>query len=289
MTLINKSLFSLVCFEGEDDSAADAAAAESAANAAAAAADAAANAASGKPGAMFSQEDINKFLAEDRRKHVDKYKQLEASYQGILTDRGLAAGEREKLQGELDDLQKSFRTKEQQMEFDRKQAAGKYENELSELKSKASKWEGMYKSQVVETSLANAAMGGDAFNPTQIIGLLQPMTELRPELDDAGHETGRLMPVIDFPDIDEKTGEQVKTLRSPADAVRRMKELPEHWGNLFNANVVSGVGSGSAAGSAANHSVVDASRLTPEQYQKMRRENPEAVGLRRRPTRHQAN
>jgi hypothetical protein len=264
MTKINR-LFSLVCFDGEADAAAAAAAA----------------AAAGSP-PQFTQDDINKFLAEDRRKHVEKYKQLEASYQNILQTKGLAEDERSKLKIEFEDLQKTFRTKEQQMEFEKKQATLKYESELGDWKQKAQSWESMYKDQVIQTSLQDAAISGEAFKAEQIIGLLRPMTELRPEVDKDGRETGRLVPMIDFPDIDEKTGESIKTLRSPKDAVKRMKELPAHWGNLFKSNVVSGVGSGSAAGQIPSGGRVDVTKLTAEQYRKLRSENPELLGLKRR-------
>ena len=86
--------------------------------------------------------------------------------------------------------------------------------------------------------------------------------------------------MIDFPDIDEKTGENIKTLRSPQDAVKRMKELPQLYGNLFKANVVSGIGSGSAAGGVPTGTgKVDVSKLSSEQYRKLRAENPAAIGL----------
>ncbi len=266
MTTINRrSFFSLVCFEGEGSEGGE-------------------GTANQQTSGQFTQEDINKFLAEDRRKHQEKYKQLEASYQNILQTKGLAEEERSKLKIEFEDLQKTFRTKEQQMEFEKKQAALRYESELTDWKQKAVRWEGAYKDQVVQTSLQDAAISGEAFNPNQIIGLLQPITELRPEVDKDGKETGRLVPMIDFPDIDEKTGESIKTLRSPKDAVKRMKELPQLYGNLFKSNVVSGVGAGTAAGGVSNGKI-DVTKLTPEQYRKIRAENPELLGLKRKQSR----
>lgn len=260
MTKFNRSMFSLVCFDGEPTEPQT----------------------GNQTPTQFTQDDLNKFLAEDRRKHQEKYKQLEASYQNILQTKGLADDEKAKLKFEFEDLQKTFRTKEQQMEFEKKQAALKYESELNDWKQKAVRWEGAYKEQVVQTSLQDAAISGEAFNPHQIIGLLQPITELRPEMDKDGKETGRLVPMIDFPDIDEKTGESIKTLRSPKDAVQRMKELPQLYGNLFKSNVVSGVGAGTAAGGVPNNGRVDVSKLTAEQYRKIRQDNPELLGLRRR-------
>jgi hypothetical protein len=233
----------------------------------------------------FSQEDINRFLADDRRKHQEKYTNLEQSYKQILADKNLQKEQRAKLESELADLQKSFRTKEQQQEYERKQEREKFKSELDTHKSSAEKWEMLYKSSVIDRSLQDAAVAADAFNPNQIVGLLRPMTKMQEKSDDAGNSLGSFTPMIDFPDIDEKTGDKVLTLRTPEEAVQRMKELPEFYGNLFKANVVSGVGAGSATGgvSSGDGGRVDPTKLSPEQYRKLRKENPEALGLRRRP------
>jgi hypothetical protein len=63
---------------------------------------------------------------------------------------------------------------------------------------------------------------------------------------------------------------------SPAAAVKRMKELAEVHGNLFKSNVVSGVGGSSGT---ANPGKIDMRKLTPQQYAKLRRENPSALGF----------
>jgi len=232
----------------------------------------------------FSQEDINTYLAEDRRKHQEKYKKLEGAYQEMLADKNLAAEQRSKFEGELQDLQKTFRTKEQQAEYERKQERERYENELKTSRDSATKWETMYKGSVIQRSLQDAAVGAEAFNPTQIIGLLTPMTQMRDKMDAAGNEIGEMAPMVDFQDIDEKTGDKIITLRTPQEAVQRMKELPEYWGNLFRANVVSGIGSGAATGgvTSGESGRIDPTKLTPDQYRKLRRENPEALGLKKR-------
>jgi hypothetical protein len=233
---------------------------------------------------QFTQDDVNKFLAEDRRKHQDKYKTLETSYQQILDDKTLASEQRVRIETELQDLQKSFRTKEQQAEFDKKQQRNQYETDLATEKANSERWEGMYKNQVIRTSLQDAAIKGEAFNSNQIISLLEPMAQLRDEVTPDGATTGRLVPVIDFADIDETTGDPTQTLRTPTEAVQRMKELTELYGNLFRANVVSGVGAGSATGGATpgKSGSVDVSKLTSAQYRELRAKNPELLGLRPR-------
>lgn len=233
----------------------------------------------------FNQEDVNKFLADDRRKHSDKYKKLEGSYKNMLADKNLATEQRAKLEGELQDLQKSFRTKEQQASYDLKQEREKLTTEINGYKESATKWETMYKDSVIQRSLQDAAISAEAFNPTQITGLLRADTTMRPATDDDGNEIdNQMVPMIDFSDVDEKTGDRITTLRTPEQAVQRMKELPELYGNLFRANVVSGIGAGAATGgvTSGEGGRVDVSKLTPDQYRRMRKENPEALGLRNR-------
>lgn len=232
----------------------------------------------------FSQEDINKYLADDRRKHTEKYKKLEGSYQEMLADKNLASEQRAKLEGDLLDLQKTFRTKEQQAEYERKQDKERFVQEVTGYKEAATRWESMYKDSVIQRSLQDAAVAAESFNPTQIVGLLRPVTQMRPATDEEGNELdNQMIPMIDFPDIDEKTGKQIITLRTPAEAVQRMKELPEYYGNLFRANVVSGIGAGAATGTTTGEGGrVDVTKLTAEQYRKMRTENPGALGLRKK-------
>ena len=231
----------------------------------------------------FNQDDVNKFLADDRRRHQEKYKKLEGSYQEMLADKTLASEQRGKLESELQDLQKSFRTKEQQAAYERKQEQERFKTEVTGYKESAIKWERMYKDSVIQRSLQDAAVAAESFNPTQIVGLLRAVTTMRPATDDAGEELNdQMVPMIDFPDIDEKTGDRIVTLRTPQEAVQRMKELPKLYGNLFRANVVSGIGSGAATGGVSSgEGRIDVTKLSPEQYRQMRKENPEALGLRR--------
>lgn len=229
-------------------------------------------------GKTFTQDDVNRFLADDRRRHEQKYKQLEQSMQKQLKNVQLDKGERDKLQKELDDLQASFRTREQQAEYERKQAAQRYQQELQETQERAERWEKLFRSEKIDRSLLDAA-GQDAFNPTLIVDLLRPATDLKEETTEDGSSTGRLIPMVNFNDIDEKTGEPIKTLRTPQEAVKRMKELPSLYGGLFKSNVVSGVGAGSAEGALNKSGPIDVSKLTPEQYRKIREESPEKLGL----------
>jgi len=209
----------------------------------------------------FTQEDVNKFMAEEKRKQQEKYVQLEGSYQDLLKNQNLTKEDRDSLQAKLADVQAAQRTKDQQIEFDRRQAEEKYETELKAASERGNLWESKYKSEKKSRALLDAASIADAFNPTHIVALLAPDTELK-DIE------GELVPMVNFPDIDEKTGASIRTLRTPADAVKRMQELPKIHGCLFKSNVVSGVGSGQAT--VSNTGDVDYASMSAEDYRKNR-------------------
>lgn len=218
----------------------------------------------------FTQEEVNRILADDKRKHQERMVQLEGQLETLAQDKNLSEETKKSLNEQLEDLRKSFRTKEQEIEHQKKQMESKLQGELDGIKKRADHWEKLYRDETVMRSLNDAASMAEAFNPVQIVSLLKPFTQLKES------EAGGLVPMIDFPDIDEKTGEEIRTLRTPADAVQRMKALPKFYGNLFKSNVVSGVGGGQGS---ALPDKVDVAALTPEQYRKLRAESPEKLGL----------
>jgi len=215
----------------------------------------------------FTQDEVNKFLAEDKRKHQERYAQLEASHKELLENQNLNDEQRDKLQSQLEDLQKAQRTKEQQLAHDKKQVEEKLTEQLKTAEERATHWENMFKTNEIRRSLQDAAVGADAFNPGHIVALLQPYTELK-------DQEGQLVPMVDFDDVDEK-GQPIKTLRTPQDAVKRMRELPKIHGNLFKSNVVSGVGSGQAD---VGDGDVDYTNMSAEDYRKNRKAIKERVG-----------
>jgi len=231
----------------------------------------------------FTQEEVNKFLAADRRGHAEKYTKLEDSYKTVLQDKTLTGENRDRLESELESLRATFRTKEQQIEHDRSLSETKYQEQLKIASESANKYEMLYTDNVIEASLRDAADKNAAWDPGQISALLRPSTSLQPVLNEAGEATGTFAPMVKFQDTDAE-GKPIETLRTPSDAVKRMKEMPKKHGNLFRANVVSGVGQGAATGGVTPGSgaLVDIETLTTEQHMKLRKENPGSLGLRPR-------
>lgn len=263
---LSKGLVS--CYEGEGDDDAAAAAA-------------AAAAAGDPPAKTFTQEEVNRILADDKRKHQAALLKTETTYKDMLaSNQSLTAKERATLEENLQMVQGQLRTKEEQAKMERKQLEEELSGKIKSANDKAVEWEGRYKNETVARSLQDAAVSADAFNPSQIVTILKPWTKLVEDIDEkSGKSTGRFKSVVEFPDVDSE-GQPTISTRTPADAVKRMKDLPETYGNLFKSNVVSGIGSNSTTGSTpGNGKKLDLSKLTTEQYRELRKTNPGALGL----------
>lgn len=228
-------------------------------------------------GKTFTQDDLNKFLADDRRKTEARYKaelgKAEKNYQELLENKNLSDEQRTKLEESLEDVRKQLRTKEQQLAHEKKSLEEQYTTRLKETEQKAGYWENLFRETEINRSLYDAAVAEDAFQPNQVVTLIRSNTKLV-------EEGGKYKVVVDFPDIDPATNEEVMTQRTPKEAVKRMKELPEMFGNLFKSGVVSGIGGSSGAPGTGPNGQVDVRKLTPEQYMKLRKEAPEKLGLR---------
>jgi uncharacterized spore protein YtfJ len=235
-------------------------------------------------GKVFTQDDVNRLLAEDKRKHQAALLKTEQTYKDLLANnKSLSEKERQTLEENLATVQGQLRTKEEQAKMEKKQLEEQLTSKIKEHESRASEWENRYKTETVARSLQDAAVNADAFQPSQIVALLKPMTRLVEEIDEKnGKSTGRFKSVVDFPDVDAE-GNPTVTVRTPAEAVKRMKDLPLIYGNLFKSNVVSGIGANSATGvPTGSDGKINLRNLSAEQYREIREKNPAALGLRPR-------
>ena len=264
------------CFEGEDD-ATKAAAEKAAAEAAAAAAAAA--------GKTFTQDDVNRIVATDRRKLEDALKKTEKQYQDLLASQSLTEQERKALQANLEMVQGQLRSKEEQLLLEKKQLQETYAGKLQEMEKKASFFETLYRDSTIERALQDAAVKHEAWSPSQVVTLLRGQTKMLEETDPkTGKLTGKFKPMVEMQAVNSTTGEAESKAYTPEDAVKKMKDTPDTWGNLFRSGVVSGIGAGTATGGLmpGQSGRLDAAairKLTQEQFREIRANHPEWLGL----------
>lgn len=237
---------------------------------------------------LFTQEDLNKVvqdrLAKEQKRNEQRNQDLAKQYESLLATKNLSDEERTKMEESLEDVRKQLRTKDEQAKVDKKASEEKHAKEVAALTERVTKTETRYREEKIARALQDAAVAHEAYNPSQVVTLLRGHTKLVEATDDAGKPTGEMVVMVDFPDIDSDTKKPVLTQRTPEDAVKRMKELPEFHGNMFKPNIVSGLGSHSATGgltpgAGGKLSNAQIAKLSMEQYAKIRKDNPELLGL----------
>jgi hypothetical protein len=237
---------------------------------------------------MHTTEAVNKIveerLARDRKSreaaHKESYTKLEGTYNDLLDNKNLSDEVRAKAETELEDVRNQLRTKEERAKHEKDQLQTSFEKQLNQERADREMWENRYHDSTISSALQDAAVSNDAYNSDQVMQLLRPVTSLKPVVDETTKkETGQFRTVVDFPDHDE-TGAEVTFSGTPDEIVKRMKDLGP-YANLFNSNVVSGLGAGNATGGihTGSDGQVDVTKLTPAQYRKIRAETPELLGL----------
>jgi hypothetical protein len=239
-----------------------------------------------KPPAEFStdqQKKFNEAVAAEKRKWQATLQKTEQTYKDLLNNsKDLSEKDRKTLEENLATLSGQLRSTEEEAKRRLKETETTYQQKLKDAEARAEHAETRYRESTITRALLDAGHTNEAFNPNQIVTLLRSMTKMVEVVDETtGKATGQFKVVVDFLDKDATTGKEVPTVKSPEEAVKRMKELPE-WKNLFKHNLISGIGGNSAIGglSPGTNGRIDPRGLTQEQYREVREKNPELLGLR---------
>jgi hypothetical protein len=240
-----------------------------------------------EPPKTFTQDEVNAFLAQERRKNDVKVKELEKKTATALENQNLSQEERKQLEANLEEIKSLSRTEKQQLLHEKKQVEETLTAKLKETEEKVSKTWSMFETSTIERSLLDAAVTNEAYSSQQLVALLRGRSKMVEKKDDKGKPVGDFSVMVELDDRDATTGEPIVTTRTPDAAVKRMKELPELYGNLFKNGVVSGLGGSSVTGGVTPGANGLLSReqvkaLTPAQYDKIRKEQPELLGLRKK-------
>ena len=179
---------------------------------------------------LFSQEEVNGFLAVDKKKHQGDHQKTLDELTLLKQRANLSAEERTDLEKRIEDTQLALTSKEEMAEHERKKLVKAHGKEVAGITAERDNWHKLYKTSTIETAITNAAVNHKAFAPSQIISYLGPKTQIIEGLDDKGKLNGTWVPEVTFNDV--KDGKPIVLKLSPMDAVKRMKEMDEHV-NLF--------------------------------------------------------
>lgn len=258
-------------YEGEDDAAktAEAEAAKAAEAEAAAKAKAEADA-KANPNQTFTQDQVNKMLAEDRRKHKAQVDKHVSELEQLKKSKSLSDQERTNLTTKIEELQNSVLTKEQRAQKEQEKLKNDLKTTTEQLTADRDGWKNRFHTTQIRSAITSEAATHKAFDSDALIAILGPQTRLVEILDESNQPTGEFVPKTKFNDRD-KEGKPVVMDYTVPEVVARMKEIPK-YGYLFETTAQAGVGANTRAGGRG----VDPADMTTQQYREWRKK--EGIG-----------
>lgn len=251
-------------FEGEGDAAAaEAAKASEAAKAAEEAA---------KGAKTYTQDEVNKMILQERKSNEEKTRNQIKELENLKGSKTLSDADKTALQGRIDKLAEELLTKEQLAQKDKEKLQREHEEKYGAATQELESWKTRYHDTEIRRAISDASVSQEAFDPAQIAALLRPSAYLEEIVDANGGATGNYLPKVKFDDVD-KDKKPVRLDLTISEAVKRMKETPEKYGNLFKSNLKNGMGMN---GNVPPGGTIDYTKLTPEQYRQFGRKQ---IGL----------
>lgn len=190
----------------------------------------------------YTEEEVKKLVETETGKvkveRAATVKQLE----DLKKAQGLSAKEKGDLQARIDELQNLNLSKEEQARLQGERLQTEYQQKEETLKGEVSHWQSQYAGYRIENEIFRSASEGKAYSPQQMVDFLRPKTKLIERKEQVeGKEIVRYEPIVQFADRD-KDGKPVELMLTIGDAIKRMKELPEQFGNLFKSEANGGTG-----------------------------------------------
>ena len=192
------------------------------------------------PGRAFSQEEVNRLLADDRRKHQARIDRVQRTLEEVSASKNLSVKEREQLATQLEAMAAENRTREEQLVHERTQLEKQHAQVLADEKKNTDAWRKRFEDSAIQNALVDASHRSDAFSTDQIVRLLRPSTRIVERADERGKGTGDYEVVVDLPDTDEQGNPTTRTLsarRIGDDAgeadLRQPLQIERRWRDRF--------------------------------------------------------
>lgn len=195
----------------------------------------------------FTQKQVNKMLAEDRRKHEDRIKQAVEQLETAKKAKGLSDKERTEMQSKIEDLNNSLMTKEQLAKKELEKKDKEYKQQLDTVDQEKIFWQSEYSKETAKNQILSSVQEYKGVRSEQFVELLMPKTRLVELVGDDGKGLKKFVHKIKYLTKNDKNEEVELDLTIP-ETIKRMKEEPERFGNLFESGFQGGLGGGGSNG-----------------------------------------
>ncbi len=150
-------------------------------------------------GRAFSQEEVNRLLADDRRKHQARIDRVQRTLEEVSASKNLSVKEREQLATQLEAMAAENRTREEQLVHERTQLEKQHAQVLADEKKNTDAWRKRFEDSAIQNALVDASHRSDAFSTDQILRLLRPSTRVVERADERARGLATMMSSSIFP------------------------------------------------------------------------------------------
>lgn len=236
-----------------------------------------AGAGAGAADKKFTQDEVNTFLAREKRRYDENNKKLIQQLEAIQADKKTTDEVRNQLELQLDELRQANMSAEEKTALALKKAQKEAEAKLNEVSTTAKTWQDRHHSLQIGYEIQTAFSAADTVPGSlpMVESFLRPRTRLVEVMDEDGKPTGNYKPVVKM-NVLNKDGKPTELDLTIPEAVKAMKDDVDNFGFIFNSTARAGVGGSAGSGSGKKPNVAT---MSPSQYMEARKKNPAALGL----------
>ena len=223
-------------------------------------------------GKTYSEADLTAIVEKKTEEARRKQKAALKRFEDMQENFKMNETQRTEMEAELEDLRKQTLTAEEYAKREQKKLEEKYSTDLQSAQQQAESWQQRHNRLQVNYEISSAAQQHGVLPEAieSVEALLGGKTKIIPGEGEDGIEV--LKTVVSFMDTTAE-GKPLPVELSVEDTVKRMKENTEKYGYMF-ASQGGGLGGNSGQPGAKGQKRIDFTKLTPEEYQKIRKENP---------------
>lgn len=215
------------------------------------------------PTKTFTQTDVDTIINKRFAKEKSEKEALIAQLENFKQSAGLSAKEKEDLSKQIEDMQNSLLTKDQQAANEKKNLEKKWSEENKKAKEEADGWKGRFTRTTTIRSLKDAERSVGVQEEGQLVLMFENRTRLEEEKDDEGKPTGEFIAKLKF-DAKDEEGKKITFDLPVEEAFVKMRELGLHK-NIFKHEAKPGTGENNGGGKGGKNS--DPSKMPePDDY-----------------------
>lgn len=196
------------------------------------------------PAKTFTQEDVNRIMAEEKRKTQANLKAINDELTNLRSSAQLTEEERNTLSSRIAELEQQTMTKDEMARRDTEKLKKAADEQVKALTTERDSYRGLFESNLIDAQLAAAATAHKALSVEQISAFLKGNTKVK-YVNENGVPNYQVE--VSLPDKD-KDGRPITLTASPDEVIKRMKDLPDRFGNLFINESNAGLGGNNSQG-----------------------------------------